>query len=110
MTGFWESILEERADREEAAKDALDAGTHKLCLVAESCPFDCIAITAPNPRASKAYLEELSRRVDGKGTKEVLVLAVSDPEGVRIGSGGGTLNAILEVISLVSCVGFGTSG
>ncbi|CAM9239240.1 unnamed protein product, partial [Laminaria digitata] len=27
----------------------------------------------------------------------MLILAVSDPEGVRIGSGGGTLNAILEI-------------
>ncbi|CAN0399916.1 unnamed protein product, partial [Ectocarpus sp. 12 AP-2014] len=63
-------------------------------------PFDCLAITAPNPRASKAYLDELVHRVGvsgTEGTKEVLILAVSDPEGVRIGSGGGTLNAVLEV-------------
>ncbi|CAN0264475.1 unnamed protein product, partial [Ectocarpus fasciculatus] len=63
-------------------------------------PFDCLAITAPNPRASKAYLDELVHRVGVsgiEGTKEVLILAVSDPEGVRIGSGGGTLNAVLEV-------------
>ena len=64
----------------------------------EACPFDCIAITAPNPRASQAYLDELVRRVGGRGTKEMLILAVSDPEGVRIGSGGGTLNAIFEVL------------
>ncbi|CAN0188122.1 unnamed protein product, partial [Hapterophycus canaliculatus] len=62
--------------------------------------FDCLAITAPNPRAAAAYLDELVHRVGVSGkenTKEVLILAVSDPEGVRIGSGGGTLNAVLEV-------------
>ena len=70
----------------------------------EACPFDCIAITAPNPRASQAYLDELVRRVGGRGTKEMLILAVSDPKGVRIGSGGGTLNAILEVLTVVLVV------
>ncbi|CAN0345900.1 unnamed protein product, partial [Ectocarpus sp. 12 AP-2014] len=73
---------------------------HQRCLVPEGSPFDCLAITAPNPRASKAYLDELVHRVGvsgTEGTKEVLILAVSDPEGVRIGSGGGTLNAVLEI-------------
>lgn len=98
MTGFWESLLEEREELEDAARETLNACTHEFCFVSEACPFDCIAITAPNPRASKAYLGELVHRVGGKGSKEVLILAVSDPEGVRIGSGGGTLNAILEVI------------
>lgn len=84
----------------DAATGGLGACSHRLCRVSETCPFTAVAITAPNPRASKAYLDELVNRVgvSGKeGTKEVLILAVSDPEGVRIGSGGGTLNAILEV-------------
>lgn len=79
------------------------ACSYQRCHVPQTCPFDCLAITAPNPRASKAYLEELVHRVgvgaNKEGTREVLILAVSDPEGVRIGSGGGTLNAILEVCS-----------
>lgn len=78
----------------------MGACSYQRCRVPETCPFECLAITAPNPRASKAYLEELVHRVGvagEEGTKEVLILAVSDPEGVRIGSGGGTLNAILEV-------------
>lgn len=109
MTGFWGSVLEERISREEAAKEALKSCTHQRCLVPEECPFDCIAITAPNPRASTAYLDELVHRVGGKGPKEVLVLAVSDPEGVRIGSGGGTLNAVLEVrgVWILSCLCWG---
>lgn len=86
----------------DAKAEGLGACSHKLCRVPESCPFSAVAITAPNPRASKAYLDELVHRVgvhssENEGTKEVLILAVSDPEGVRIGSGGGTLNAILEV-------------
>lgn len=82
------------------SKGVISACSYQRCHVPQTCPFDCLAITAPNPRASKAYLEELVHRVGvsaKEGTKEVLILAVSDPEGVRIGSGGGTLNAILEV-------------
>eukprot|EP00903_Cladosiphon_okamuranus_P018207 g16748.t1 len=82
------------------AKGEIGACSYQRCHVPQACPFDCLAITAPNPRASKAYLEELVHRVGvsaREGTKEVLILAVSDPEGVRIGSGGGTLNAILEI-------------
>lgn len=92
-------MLDQREEREETANEKLQTehSSHQTCLVVDSCPFDCIAITAPNPRASQAYLDELVHRVGGRGTKEVLILAVSDPEGVRIGSGGGTLNAILEV-------------
>lgn len=90
-------------DAEQA--QGLGSCSHKLCRVSETCPFSAVAITAPNPRACKAYLDELVNRVGvgvgssgrKEGTKEVLILAVSDPEGVRIGSGGGTLNAVLEV-------------
>lgn len=86
----------------DAEAQGLGACSHMLCRVSETCPFSAVAITAPNPRASKAYLDELVDRVgvgssSKEGTKEVLILAVSDPERVRIGSGGGTLNAILEV-------------
>lgn len=84
------------------AKGVIGACSFQRCHVPKACPFDCISITAPNPRASTAYLDELVHRVGvtaEAGTKEVLILAVSDPEGVRIGSGGGTLNAILEVRS-----------
>lgn len=98
MADFSEPILAEGAG---AANQARSACCHqRRCLVPEASPFDCLAITAPNPRASKAYLDELVHRVGvsgTEGTKEVLILAVSDPEGVRIGSGGGTLNAVLEV-------------
>lgn len=99
MTGFWEAILEERLTRGAEADKVLREHAHclRVCHVWDTCPFDCIAITAPNPRAASAYLDELVHRIDGTGCREVLLLAVSDPEGVRVGSGGGTLNAILEV-------------
>lgn len=93
-----EPVLAEGESRQQ------DACGRQVCRVPESCPFDCLAITAPNPRAAAAYLDELVHRVGvsgGERTKEVLILAVSDPEGVRIGSGGGTLNAVLEVRALV---------
>ncbi|CAB1121170.1 FK/GFPP [Ectocarpus sp. CCAP 1310/34] len=97
MADTSEPILAEDAG---AANQARGACCHQRCLVPEGFSFDCLAITAPNPRASKAYLDELVHRVGmsgTEGTKEVLILAVSDPEGVRIGSGGGTLNAVLEI-------------
>lgn len=90
--------MEEREAREDQASEVLEAaGNSQMCRVSDHIPFDCIAITAPNPSASAAYLDELVARLDGGGTKEVMIIAVSDPEGVRIGSGGGTLNAVLEV-------------
>ena len=97
MTGFWEAVLEEHGAREEEAIEVLERSGAKVCKVSQGCPFECIAITAPNPRAAAAYVDELIYRLDGSGDKEILVIAVSDPEGVRIGSGGGTLNAVLEV-------------
>lgn len=100
MTGFWEAVLEEREAREEQASDILEETNARFCKVTDSCLFDCIAITAPNPRAAAAYLDELTHRLDGSGSRKVMIIAVSDPEGVRIGSGGGTLNAVLEA----SCV------
>ncbi|CAM9220965.1 unnamed protein product [Discosporangium mesarthrocarpum] len=62
-------------------------------------PFDCLAITAPNSRAAGAYLEELARRVhvEQEQSQRILLVSVADPSGVRVGSGGGTLNALLEV-------------
>ncbi|CAM9336812.1 unnamed protein product, partial [Choristocarpus tenellus] len=61
--------------------------------------FDCLAVTAPNPRAAGSYLEELRRRLDlgPEGSKQILIVCVPDPLGIRVGSGGGTLNALLEV-------------
>lgn len=109
MTGFWEAVLQERIQRKEEAEHALQnmsASRCRICHVPDSFSFDCIAITAPNPRAADAYLDELVHRIDGKRSKQILVLAVSDPEGVRIGSGGGTLNAILEVSSGPTIINF----
>ena len=104
MSSFNGSALGGQAGRGEPSADVVGACSHRLCLVPDTCPFDCIAITAPNPRASQAYLDELVHRVGGRGTKEMLILAVSDPEGVRIGSGGGTLNAVLEVLLIGGAV------
>lgn len=62
------------------------------------CPFDAIVVTAPNTKAAEASEGELRvafERVAGKAAgEEVQLLAVSDPKGARIGSGGGTINAL----------------
>ena len=62
------------------------------------CPFDAIVVTAPNRKAAEASEGELRvafERVAGKAAgEEVQLLAVSDPKGARIGSGGGTINAL----------------
>jgi fucokinase len=58
------------------------------------CPFDAIVVTACHEKQAAAYRAELAQRQAFKGT---LVLAVADPQSRRIGSGGGTINALVAV-------------
>lgn len=57
-----------------------------------SCPFDVIVVTARHEKQAVAYSEELSKRT---AFKKVLTLGVADPRNERVGSGGGTLNALV---------------
>lgn len=61
-------------------------------LAPQPCCFDAIIVTAPNERAARASVIELrvaySRACLPSATLPVL-LAVADPNGARIGSGGG---------------------
>lgn len=64
--------------------------------------FDAVVVTAPNERSARAYAVELAARIPRRYCRrrdggEVLVLAASDPAGARVGSGGGTLNALSEL-------------
>lgn len=64
--------------------------------------FDAVVVTAPNERAARAYAQELAARIPQRYCRrqdagELLVLAASDPAGARVGSGGGTLNALAEL-------------
>jgi fucokinase len=66
--------------------------------------FDAVVVTAPNERSARAYAQELAARIparyccrDGGGESELLLLAAADPAGARVGSGGGTLNALDEL-------------
>ena len=63
-----------------------------------SCPFSAIVVTAPNDRSAAASRDELriafSRVCPGVDPGSVCLLAVADPNGARIGSGGGTINAL----------------
>ena len=65
------------------------------------CPFDVVVVTAPNARAAKAYEIELpiafgraTAPRGGDAAPAALLLSVADPMGRRVGSGGGTLNAL----------------
>eukprot|EP00953_Heterococcus_sp_UTEX-ZZ885_P028127 15012-Heterococcus_DN1.PRE.2 len=77
-----------------------------LCRVPSACPFDTLVVTAPNTLAAQAYLVELCDRLQQQAgsscgpQKQLEVLVVSDPAGTRVGSGGGTLNALAQLSQL----------
>ena len=54
-------------------------------------PFSHIVVTCPSRDKEECYLEEMTSIPDLEACE---VLVCSDPHGVRIGSGGGTLNAL----------------
>jgi GDPmannose 4,6-dehydratase len=56
--------------------------------------FDAVVVTACHERQCIAIRDELARRPAFQG---LVVLAVSDPHSRRVGSGGGTINALVEV-------------
>ena len=58
-------------------------------------PFSHILITAPREEISDVYLTLcLSIKRSVPSLRDVVFLCVADPAGYRIGSGGGTLNAL----------------
>jgi len=56
--------------------------------------FDAVVVTACHERQCIAIRDELARRPAFQG---LVALAVSDPHSRRVGSGGGTINALVEV-------------
>lgn len=73
--------------------------------------FDAIVVTAPNERSARAYAEELSARVGRfrrrRDGGELVLVAAADPAGARVGSGGGTLNALAELRAALRARGKG---
>ena len=65
------------------------------------CPFDAIVVTACHEKQAAAYREELAQR---QAFKDTLTLAVADPRSARIGSGGGTINALVAVAEALTAV------
>ena len=55
--------------------------------------FDVVVVTCCHERQCTAIRKELARRPE---FDDVVALAVSDPHSRRVGSGGGTLNALIE--------------
>jgi fucokinase len=65
-------------------------------------PIAYLIVTAPNASVCSIYekqLKYLCRQVHF--LKHCKPLCVADPDGIRVGSGGGTLNAISELVKLV---------
>src|SRR6056297_788933 len=79
-------------------------------------PFPVVVVTAPTERSAEAYQKELQARLSKRyfavcpglnndesskeeNEQELILLAVADPLGKRVGSGGGTLNALVHVHS-----------
>jgi len=60
------------------------------------CPFHVVVITAPTESAARAYESEilLASETFPYDFSETLLLSIADPYGQRVGSGGGTLNAL----------------
>ena len=72
-------------------------------------PFDAIVITSASPVQAQAFTLELEmRRRLGLIPDSTLIVAVPDPAGYRVGSGGATLNA-LSVVSQRLCYAAGYS-
>ena len=66
--------------------------------------WDICIITASNEDQAAAYRLQLEQRIKSKllpSTTRFLV--IPDPEGKRVGSGGATLNALLESYKLLDC-------
>lgn len=64
--------------------------------------FTHLIITAPSQNIAEIYLSQCnSIKLDLVGFCDAEIFAVSDPIGVRVGSGGGTINALSYLESLV---------
>lgn len=64
--------------------------------------FTHLIITAPSPVMAVVYQSQLELiRSELPCLRTCHVLCVADPEGVRIGSGGGTLNAVQYLDELI---------
>lgn len=62
--------------------------------------WDYLVVTASNERQASSYREELRlRRSLGFLPAATRVLAVPDPDGKRVGSGGSTIRCLLEILS-----------
>ena len=71
---------------------------------AEFCRFDHLVITAPTSAIARVYrecLDELKMRSCIQQLEYTSLWCVPDPVGVRIGSGGGTLNALDHLDQIV---------
>jgi fucokinase len=69
--------------------------------------WDAVVLTAASPEQAALYDRQLARsRRLGRFPASTAALAVPDPDGARIGSGGATLHAVTSLVRhLISQVG-----
>eukprot|EP00897_Mesotaenium_endlicherianum_P009860 jgi/Mesen1/8902/ME000537S08301 len=87
--------------------DVLSLAWHRLRLSVRApsrCPsWDAIILTAASPTQALLYTTQLeAAKANGRIAEGTLVLAVPDPDGRRIGSGGATLGALRALSSLLA--------
>eukprot|EP00850_Spirogloea_muscicola_P010978 SM000066S20453 [mRNA] locus=s66:446573:453806:- [translate_table: standard] len=98
------------------AADALAAAWAALRLSVEAPqrmpPWDAVVLTAASPAQAGLYTAQLAEaRRCGRLAGTTAALAVPDPDGCRIGSGGATLNAICGLVAHITeqCGSIGSS-
>lgn len=76
----------------------MNRGISPECIIQMSS-FTHLIITAPNKSIANVYNNQLqSIRINNSALKDVACSCVEDPHGLRVGSGGGTLNALNKAI------------
>ena len=80
-----------------ASRKGGDATVHEMASTASKA---IVIVTCANEAQAEAAREELDARGDRLGDG-IRAIAVADPEGRRVGSGGGTLNALVAADALL---------
>lgn len=67
--------------------------------------FECVVVTSSNANQCELFKKELElRRGSNALSPNCRILALSDPHGIRVGSGGATFHAISEAYEDEKCL------
>jgi fucokinase len=74
-------------------------------------PWDYLIVTASNDRQAEAYRSQLDlRKKLGRIPQAKRVLAVADPGGIRVGSGGSTIACLMRILEIELAGGAARAG